>query len=88
MTPSFSGFFFHKLKLLRVIGLVVVRGFHFPRAAILPQVAGFRKNVVALFCFGMRQNFFFIGPQLMQGLRKNRSLRRGRKFGGVMFHKY
>ena len=65
-----------------------MRSFHFARAAILTQVAGFGKNVVPFFGFWMRQGFLLIGPQLMHGLRKNRSLRRGRKFGGVVLHKF
>ena len=64
-----------------------MRGLHFARAAILTQVAGFGKNVVSLFWFLMRQHLLLIGSSLMHGLRKNRGFWRGRKFGGVMFHK-
>jgi hypothetical protein len=88
MTPSFSGFFFIIQKLSRVIGLVVMRCFHFARATILTHVAGFGKNVVALFGFWMWQGFLLIGSGLVHGLWKNRSFWRGRKFGGVIFHKF
>lgn len=70
-----------------MIGLVVVRSFHFARAAILPQVAGPGKDVVTLFWFLMRQDLFLIGSGLVHRLRKNRGLRRGRQFGSGMFHK-
>jgi len=70
-----------------VKGLVVVRRFYFARAAILAHVAGFGKYVVPLFGFWMGHGFIVRGPQLMQGLRKNRRLWRDRNFVGVIFHK-
>ena len=66
----------------------VMRSFHFARAAVLPRVAGSGKNVVALFWFLIGHGLLRIGAQLMHGLRKNRSLWRGRKFGGVIFHRF
>ena len=67
--------------------LVVLRRFHLARAAILPQVAGFGKNVVPLFRFWLGNGFIVIGSGLVHGLRKNWGLRRSRKFGGGVFHK-
>ena len=63
-----------------------MRSFHFAGAAILAQVTGFGKNVVPLFGFWIGHGFLLIGPQLMEGLRKNWSLRFGCKFGGGCFH--
>ena len=73
MTPSFRGFFFINKKLSRVIGLIVVRSFHFPCAAILAHIAGFRENVIALFRLRMREDLCLIGSGIMHGLRKNRA---------------
>ena len=64
-----------------------MRCLHLARAAILPQVSGFGKNVVPLFRFWLGNGFIVIGSGLVHGLRKNRSLRRSRKFGGGVFHK-
>ena len=66
--------------------LCVMRSFHFARAAILPRVAGFGKNVVAL--FGFRGGGFRNGPQGVERLRENRSLRHCREFGCEWLHKF
>ena len=66
--------------------LVVMRCFHFARAAILARVAGSGKNVVAL--FGFRRGGFRIWPQCVERLRENRSLRHCREFGCKWFHKF
>jgi hypothetical protein len=71
-----------------VIGLIVVRGFHFPRAAILPHIPGFGKNVIALFGLWMRQDLLLIGSGLVHGLRENRRLIGCHRFGFGIFHKF
>ena len=68
-------------------GLVVVRGFHFARAAILTCVAGLGKNVIALGRFRMRIGGLGIRPELMQGFREYRRLHDGREWGEGCFHK-
>ena len=73
-TPSFSGFGFIGQKLPRVKCLVVMRCFHFASPALLTQVAGFGKNVVALFGFRIWHDFVVIRSQLVQSLWKNGSL--------------
>jgi hypothetical protein len=61
----------------------VVRRFHFPHAAILRFVTGWRENIVPLFDFG--RGGFGIGPQPVKGLRENRRFRDGRRFGSGIF---
>jgi len=73
-------------KLSRVKSLVVKRRFHLARSAILTQVAGFGKNVVAFLGFWMGQRFVVIGPQRVEGLRKHRGMRGGRDFGAGVLH--
>ena len=70
-----------------MIGLVVMGSFHFARAAILTHIAGFGKNVVPFFGLWMGQSLLLIGSGLVQGLRKNRGLKFGREFWGVIAHK-
>ena len=67
--------------------LVVVRSLHFAYAAILARVAGFGKNVVALWRFWMRIAGIGNRAELVHGFRENRRLHNGRKLGGGCFHK-
>ena len=71
---------------MRVIGLVVMRCLHFPRAAILTQIAGFGKDVVPLFGLWIGHGVFLIRSHRMDGLWKHRGLRFGCKFVGMVFH--
>ena len=69
-----------------MIGLVVMRSFHFARAAILAHIAGFGKNIVALWRFRMRIAGIWNRAELVHGFRENRRLHHGCKLGGGSFH--
>jgi len=73
--PCFSGLVFIRQRLPRVKCLVVVRRFHFARAAILARVAGFGKNVVPFWRFWI--GCLGIGPQAVKRLREYRRLCHG-----------
>ena len=72
---------------MRVIGLVVMRCLHFPRAAILTQIAGFGKDVVPFFGLWIGHGGFLIRSHRMEGLWKRRGLRFICKFVDMVFHK-
>jgi len=60
-----------------------MRGFHFTLTPILARVAGLGESVVPFLTWG---GFLGVGPQPVQRLRENRSLRCCREFGLGWFH--
>src|ERR1017187_2431609 len=85
--PCFKGLVFISQKLPRMKGLIVVRSFHFARAAILARITGFGKNVLPFWRLWVRIGGLGNRTKLVEGFRINGRLHDGREWSDGSFHK-